>query len=650
MAENLTDSIMSDNRILKLMDELGESLTKEERELLIQVIKSNHGGEIDALTDLMGYTYERQPVPMRQFIEDEEYLGLKGQVYPVILDDLEELFDSTKYNEAVLTGGIGWGKSFFAETALTRMVYEASCLRNPQRMFGLADGSIIAFVNVSINLQQAKNVVFTGIKNKMLNSKYFKNIFPYDSNLKTEMRFPKGIWISPAASSEGGVIGLNVFGGVLDEVNFMAIVSNSKQSSDGGTYDQATQLHNALIRRMKSRFMKQGKLPGILLAISSSRYPDDFTERRIKEVTENAETDVFVRRYEQWATKKKGTYSGVTFSVCLGDALVRSHIVKTDEERAEDKKKNLEVIEVPIEYKRDFVKDIDMAIRDIAGRPTLAIRPFILQKEKLYQAIQWGRELHMVHPFSKEVTTLRDGAVLIREMFCTKSIEDIQKQHYIHIDLGLTGDGCGFCMGHVTAMKKVIRRDLKSNIEFTETAPIIMTDLMLRIVAEPDKEIQIGDVRALVYELRSFGFFIKKVTFDQFQSSDSIQQLNNIGIESENLSVDSKLDAYNSFKDALYEDRMIMYDYLPAVTEAVRLEKVELKNKVDHPKSGSKDVTDAIAGMCYHCSMQEQSTTVAQSLGELDELPEQSSNEEKHNIYDFDPLEYYFNQIEKDIF
>ena len=338
MAENLTDSIMSDNRILKLMDELGESLTKEERELLIQVIKSNHGGEIDALTDLMGYTYERQPVPMRQFIEDEEYLGLKGQVYPVILDDLEELFDSTKYNEAVLTGGIGWGKSFFAETALTRMVYEASCLRNPQRMFGLADGSIIAFVNVSINLQQAKNVVFTGIKNKMLNSKYFKNIFPYDSNLKTEMRFPKGIWISPAASSEGGVIGLNVFGGVLDEVNFMAIVSNSKQSSDGGTYDQATQLHNALIRRMKSRFMKQGKLPGILLAISSSRYPDDFTERRIKEVTENAETDVFVRRYEQWATKKKGTYSGVTFSVCLGDALVRSHIVKTDEERAEDKK------------------------------------------------------------------------------------------------------------------------------------------------------------------------------------------------------------------------------------------------------------------------------------------------------------------------
>ena len=62
---------------------------------------------MEILQELMSYTYDHIPVPMREFVESEEYLGMKGQVYPRLLDDLEELFDSKKYNEAVLTGGIG---------------------------------------------------------------------------------------------------------------------------------------------------------------------------------------------------------------------------------------------------------------------------------------------------------------------------------------------------------------------------------------------------------------------------------------------------------------------------------------------------------------------------------------------------------------
>jgi len=70
----------------------------------------------------------------------------------------------------------------------------------------------------------------------------------------------------------------------MDEVNFMEVVENSKRSAGlkGGVYDKAVTLQEALIRRMKSRYLQKGKLPGILLQISSSKYPEDYTERRIE--------------------------------------------------------------------------------------------------------------------------------------------------------------------------------------------------------------------------------------------------------------------------------------------------------------------------------------------------------------------------------
>ena len=107
--------------------------------------------------------------------------------------------------------------------------------------------------------------------------------FPYDAWKTNELRFPNNVWVFPAVAGSSGVIGYNVFGAVMDEVNFMAVVENSKSVATGGYFDQADTLYKSLIRRMKSRFMKRGKLPGILLQISSSRYPEDFTERRLAE-------------------------------------------------------------------------------------------------------------------------------------------------------------------------------------------------------------------------------------------------------------------------------------------------------------------------------------------------------------------------------
>src|SRR5690606_32389049 len=92
----------------------------------------------------------------------------------------------------------------------------------------------------------------------------------------------------------------------------------------------------------------------------------------------------------------------------LGDSLTRSKIIEKSEIEAY-KAEGREIIEVPVEYRRDFERDIDAAIRDFAGRPTLTIRPFIIHRWKVYEAMQKGEAYGLVHPMTAEKTNLRDG-------------------------------------------------------------------------------------------------------------------------------------------------------------------------------------------------------------------------------------------------
>jgi len=537
----LSQIIVQDKRIITRMDEITKGFSADDIELLKAVLAQNPGNEMDVLENLMGYTYRHIPVPTRQFIEDPQYLGLEGQVFPRLMDDLEELFDGD-YVEAVLTGAIGWGKSTFAEIATCRMLYEISCLRDPQKVYGLMKGSVIVLLNVGVTRDNAKKIVFQGIKNKLHASPYFVNQFPYGP-WQNELRFPNNIWLFPATPKDSGVIGYNVFGGVMDEVNFMSVIENSKTRTSG-RYDQADTLHKSLIRRMKSRFMKKGKLPGILLQISSSRYPEDFTERRLKD----AESDptIFTRRYAQWDTLPKDRWTGKRFWISLGDGTEAPRIIESDEEKAQAEEKNLPLLDIPEEFRKDFEGDIDAAIRDFAGRPTLTIRPFIRYRSKVVEALSRGAEVGLEHPFSLQETTLQDGGVFLMDKLripkLKKQIESAQgdekkkleeelrflksKPRFVHGDLSYSGDSTGLAMGYVQGYKEVIRRN-EEGVQYTMKMPIIVIEFMIKIKPTKGGEIQLADVRSLIYELRSYGYPIRKVTFDQFQSKDSMQQFAN---------------------------------------------------------------------------------------------------------------------------
>ena len=93
-----------------------------------------------------------------------------------------------------------------------------------------------------------------------------------------------------------------------------------------------------------------------------------------------------------------------------------------------------------------------------------------------------------------------------------------------HVDLGLTGDSAGVAIGWVEGFTKVPRSD-----NTFELMPQINFDLILEVKPPRNGEIEFENIRKLFYKLRELGMNLKWISFDTFQSVDSMQILRQEG-------------------------------------------------------------------------------------------------------------------------
>jgi len=212
--------------------------------------------------------YFHLPVDPRTFVEHPLLMNKKGVLWPPVMQELQAINDGTRV-ECVLTGGIGVAKTTLALYTQAYQTYLLSCLRNAHAVFDLDPSSEILIVFQSISKNLAKDVDYSRFRDMLEHAPYFRSTFPFNKELESLMIFPRRIIIKPVAGHDQAAIGQNVIGGIMDEVNFMAVVEKSKMSTDGGVYDQAMQNYNTIARRRQSRFMNaKGLLPGMLCLVS----------------------------------------------------------------------------------------------------------------------------------------------------------------------------------------------------------------------------------------------------------------------------------------------------------------------------------------------------------------------------------------------
>lgn len=563
-------------------------------------------------------------VDIETFVKSSEYLGLRQSVRPRIMEELWKLFHSDQseaYIEVVLGGALGIGKSFFAEVATAYILYKLSCYASPQLEYKLAPGSSIFFSMQSVRLEQAKKVLFDQFAARLRQSPYFLKNFMFDPKITSELRFPNNITILPLSSSDTAALGLNLYTSILDELNFMAMVEDSVRASkgtDGAEYDQAEKLYLTALRRMKTRFQHAGKVPGKIFLISSANYPDDFIDRKCKEAellerTKRPQT-IFVMKMSQWEAFPPGHFGEETFFVEVGDSTKRSRILASMEDAIDP----ADVIRPPMEFYDDFHRDLEAAIRDLAGIPVGGTNSFIKQRETIFEAAEAFTERYgSGQLFTRERVDLftvgENIASLVSDSYLEMDL-DPTMLYVAHVDLALTGDSAGVAVAHLDGMvsvDKTVNWDEGSG-RYVETPagqyPRVVVDGVLEILPPAADEIDINQVAELLSVVAS-RVNLRYVTSDRYQSAALLQKMrrqkNLFGkrVKASVLSVDVTLSPYAETKQALRDHRLLFPDIEKLKRELRELQLLAKKRKVDHPPAGSKDLSDCVAGVVYCISV-----------------------------------------------
>ena len=532
----------------------------------LEVLKDNNFREtpVDAKTFVEGENFLGQP-PLSQIQYD--IVEAMSQIYKQedlidLLGDEEGRRYYKKYtkNEVILQLGKGSGKDFVSTVACAYIVYKLLCLKDPARYFGKPSGDAIDLINVAINAQQAKNVFFKGFKTKIEKSPWFAGKY----NPKAEsIEFDNAITVYSGHSERESHEGLNLILAVLDEISGFA--NEVGTGNDQGK--TADNIYKAFRASVDSRFPDLGKVA----LLSFPRYPGDFISQRYdavimeKEVVSKEHTFIMNEDLPEDADGNKLVINWdeediISYKYPGVFALKRPTWVENPTRKIDD-------------FKLAFYTDLGDAMQRFACVPTYSTDAFFKQTEKVRACMTTRNPIDSYKRFDETFKP------------------DPTKKYYVHADLAQKHDKCAIAIAHVE--KWVNIQVIK---DYQQVAPVVIVDAVVYWEPKIEGPVNLSEVKLWIQNLRRQGFDIGMVSFDRWQSFDIQNELKQVGIRTETVSVAKK--HYEDMAMLMYEERLVM----PAI-ELLFQELTELKimknNRVDHPRKSSKDLADAVCGAIF---------------------------------------------------
>ena len=532
----------------------------------LEALKNNNFIEtpVDARTFVEGQDYLAQPPlsqtqydiieAMSQIYKKEDLIDLMGQ------EEGSRYYKKYTKNEVILQLGKGSGKDFTSTVACAYIVYKLLCLKDPAKYFGKPSGDAIDIINVAINAQQAKNVFFKGFKTKIEKSPWFAGRY----NPKAEsIEFDHSITVYSGHSERESHEGLNLILAVLDEISGFA--SDVGTGNDQGK--TADNIYKAFRASVDSRFPDLGKVA----LLSFPRYPGDFISTQYDKVI--LEKDVIHKTHKFIINEElPEDMEGNSFEIEWDEDAIISY-----------KYPGVFALKRPTwevnptrkidDFKIAFMTDLGDAMQRFACVPTYSTDAFFKQVEKV-----------------RACMTLRNPIDTYKR-FDETFKPDPNKKYYVHADLAQKHDKCAVAIAHVD--KWVNIQVIK---DYQQVAPIVVVDAVVYWEPKVEGPVNLSEVKLWIQNLRRQGFDIGMVSFDRWQSFDIQNELKQVGIRTETVSVAKK--HYEDMAMLVYEERLVM----PAI-ELLFDELTELKimknNRVDHPRKSSKDLADAVCGAIF---------------------------------------------------
>ena len=524
--------------------------------------------------------FEETPVDAKTFVEGEAFLGqppLSDIQYSIVeamsqiyrKEDLVEImgetegsryFDKYTKNEIILQLGKGSGKDFVSTVACAYIVYKLLCLKDPARYFGKPSGDAIDLINVAINAQQAKNVFFKGFKSKIEKSPWFAGKYYAKAD---SVEFNKSITVYSGHSERESHEGLNLLLAVLDEISGFA--------SEVGTGNEqgktAENIYKAFRGSVDSRFPDLGKV----VLLSFPRYPGDYISEKYDDVI--LEKEIIER-----------THKFVLNPDLPDDDPNNSLEISWDEDHIISYKyPGVFALKRPTwevnptrkidDFKIAFYTDLGDAMMRFACVPTFASDAFFKQHEKVRACMTSRNPIDTFKRFDESFKP------------------DPDKKYYVHTDLAQKHDKCAVAIAHV---EKWVNIQVINNYE--QVAPIVVVDAVVWWEPKVEGPVNLSEVKQWIQNLRRIGFDVGMVSFDRWQSFDIQNELKQVGMRTDTVSVAKK--HYEDMAMLVYEERLVMPAIELLFDELTQL-KIMKNDRVDHPRKKSKDLADAVCGAIF---------------------------------------------------
>lgn len=529
--------------------------------------------------------YEEIPVDIDTFLEDPNYLGgttNRGKaIYPAWRIAMREIFaDPYKYTTVVLTGCIGSGKSTIAVFIALYMLYNILCLKDPHAYFGIeATQNNIMFIFNNLTLSKAFKGVMGTFMGHCLKSPWFMARGRVIGDVNKTFLPNKRVRFD-IASEEYHVTSTDCFCFIFDEANDQLHSAANYQDS------LAMQILNAANQRIRSRFKAKDRSTffGKSIVISSKQSEMAFLEQYTQDMLNKDPEHIYVFDKPQWEVIPI-KLSGKTFNVAYGNKNAKSRIMSSDENVKETIEQGYKVIEVPVEYRKDFDDNLNRALTEVAGVSVSYIDKFF-SREYIMLAVDHSR----INPFSQDILIigLKDDKAY-KDYFDPKKIpaEWQTENIYMHLDTSKNKDRTG-----ISAVSQSRNNPEEIHHLFT-----------IYIEAPKNDQICFKKHEDFVYYLYDeLGWNIKNISSDGFNSAQLKQNFILHGIEADYISPDRTSVPYLSLQRLLYDGLMKILDIPLLEKELFELNMNNDTQRIDHPAVyGSKDGSDSLACATQNC-------------------------------------------------
>ena len=534
----------------------------------------------DLIDILDGEEFDERPVDLRTFVTSPEYLGLpplseyqytliekSSQIYKeaTLIKLFGEEDGRTRFkqtcNEVIAQLGKGSGKDYCSTISVAYIVYLLLCLKDPATYYGKPPGDTIDILNIAINAQQANNVFFKGFKTRIERSPWF--VGKYEPRA-SEIKFDKSVNVYSGHSEREAWEGYNVIAVILDEISGFA-TENTTGHDQAKTADAIYSMYRGSVI---SRFPDFGKV----ILLSFPRFKNDPIQKFYDAVVAEKETVVRSKLLKMDDELPDGT-DGNEITVEWEEDHIKSYLfprtyaIKRPTWDVNPTKK----ID---DFKVDFYRDMPDALSRFACMPPEAIDAFFKSREKIEKA--FNNTALAIDDFGRMESWFKP---------------DPDKEYFMHVDLAQKHDHCAVAMSHVKNWVNI-----KVTDTYSQPAPIVEVDAVRYWTPTTDKSVDFSEVRDYILSLRAAGFNIKLCTFDRWNSHDMMQQLKQYGINTETLSVAKK--HYDDMAMIVLEERL-SGPHVPLLIDELLQLKI-MRDKVDHPRKGSKDLADAVCGSIYN--------------------------------------------------